>query len=79
MNLFFKDQDINQPINVVYNGGSFTSFINVNPNYVLYDINPVTYVSKNILRFVLYYKIENYTLNIIFITTKKYINIFFSK
>lgn len=48
MNLYFKDQDITQPISVVFNGGSFTTYTNVNPNYVLYDINPVTYVSKKL-------------------------------
>lgn len=44
MNLYFDDNKIDEPISVVYNGGSFTTFINVNPNYVIYEINPKTMV-----------------------------------
>ncbi|GLV41289.1 uncharacterized protein CBL_04813 [Carabus blaptoides fortunei] len=43
MNLYFNNSDIMEPMSVAYNGGSFTSYVNVNPNYKLYDISPTTW------------------------------------
>lgn len=41
--LFYDSQNISKPINVAWNGASGTPFTNLNPNYRVYKVNPVTY------------------------------------
>lgn len=43
--IYYENNDLNKPINVAFNGGSLTAWRNVNPNYVVYDVNPSTSVS----------------------------------
>ena len=46
-NLFYARSNRNVPINVAWNGGSATTFSNVNPNYRVLSVEPVTYVSSH--------------------------------
>lgn len=45
-NVFYSEEDIKKPINVVYNGGSVTPYSKLNPNYRIYTVNPTNYVSS---------------------------------
>lgn len=42
--IYFNESDTSQAINVAFNGGSLTTYSNVNPNYVVYDVDPGSFV-----------------------------------
>jgi sphingomyelin phosphodiesterase len=44
-NLFFSKKKKSKPINVAFNGGSLTTFSENNRNYVLYKVDPNSFVS----------------------------------
>lgn len=43
-NIFYKENK-DTPINVAWNGGSVATFSNVNRNYIVYTLDPVSFVS----------------------------------
>lgn len=43
-NVYYRNNEA-VPVNVAWNGGSLASFSRVNRNYVVYDVDPVNYVS----------------------------------
>jgi hypothetical protein len=50
-NIFYDRESATIPINVAWNGGSITTFFDVNPNYVVYSIDADTFVGLKIIRF----------------------------
>jgi hypothetical protein len=47
LNIFYQSNDVSKPVNLAWNGGSLATFSNVNRNYVVYNVDPVSYVSYN--------------------------------
>lgn len=45
-NIFYHMNNETSPINVGWNGGSIATYSGVNRNYLVYDVDPVTYVRK---------------------------------
>lgn len=43
--IYKNESNPNQVINVAYNGGSFTTFVGLNPDYRVYEVNPQNMVS----------------------------------
>jgi len=44
-NVFYETNNINNPINVAWNGGSITTYYDVNPNYIIYYVDADNFVS----------------------------------
>lgn len=42
-NIFYSHDNPTQALNVMWNGGSTTAYSNVNPNYRMYAMDPITY------------------------------------
>lgn len=47
MRIFYNTSNLSQVINIAYNGGSFTTYGMLNPNYRIYDIDSTTFVSTS--------------------------------
>lgn len=45
LRLFYDAGDPKKVVNVAFNGGSFTTFVGLNPNYRVYDVNSKSFVS----------------------------------
>ena len=44
--VFYNPNDTTKIVNVAWNGGSITSYSDLNPNYKVYDVNANDYVSS---------------------------------
>lgn len=45
--IFHKNNEMTSPINVAWSGGSIATFSGVNRNYVVYSVDPVSYVGRS--------------------------------
>ncbi|XP_031341333.1 sphingomyelin phosphodiesterase-like isoform X1 [Photinus pyralis] len=41
--IYYEGNDLSNPINVAFNGGSLTPYSDFNPNYVVYDVNRLNF------------------------------------
>lgn len=46
VNVVYRENNPSDPVSIAFSGGSVASFIEVNRNYIVYSIDPVTYVRK---------------------------------
>lgn len=44
--VFYSPKNSSEIVNVAWNGGSITTYANINPNYKVYDVNANNYVSS---------------------------------
>ena len=48
-NIFYSLKDISKPVSVAWNGGSITTYTDVNPNYNVYYVDTINYVSMSLI------------------------------
>lgn len=72
LHYFYDVKNLLQPINIIYNGGSFATYIDFNPNYKIYDVNPKSMVGINFLQYIFFFYSSLRTLTQFKFTKEKY-------